>query len=38
MLEWKPRFIALILFVVLVAMIAGYTDFSGVEVPMNWEW
>lgn len=38
MLEWKPRFIALILFVVLVAMIAGYADFGGFDCPMNWEW
>jgi hypothetical protein len=37
MLEWKPRFIALILFVVLVAMIAGVADFSD-SLPMNWEW
>ena len=37
MLEWKPRLIALMLFVVLVAMIAGIADFSGYGV-MNWEW
>jgi hypothetical protein len=34
MLEWRPRLIFLVLALVALAIIAGYSDFG----PNNWEW
>ena len=36
-LEWRPRLIALMLVVVLIALIAGISSWDYVQ-PMNWEW
>jgi hypothetical protein len=33
-LEWRPRLIALIVVLVLVAAVAGVLEY----IPMNWEW
>jgi hypothetical protein len=38
MLEWKPRLIALIFVVVLIGLIAGFSDSTDFAGPMNWEW
>jgi hypothetical protein len=34
MLEWRPRLIALLVLVVLLAVAAGY----GIPLADNWEW
>ena len=38
MLEWKPRLIALFLVVVLIGLLAGFSDSTNFASPMNWEW
>ena len=38
MLEWKPRLIALIFVVVLIGLLAGFSDSTDFAGPMNWEW
>jgi hypothetical protein len=34
-LEWRPRFIALVLVLIFVAVLAGLLEDPG---PLNWEW
>jgi len=38
MLEWKPRLIALIFVVVLIGLLAGFSEATNFASPMNWEW
>ena len=35
MLEWRPRVIALVLLLIVVAVVTGLVDYSVVD---NWEW
>ena len=36
MLEWKPRFIAVVLVLIAVAVVAGFVELDSVI--SNWEW
>jgi hypothetical protein len=39
MLEWRPRLITVILVIVLVGLVAGFSSWDfGDASPMNWEW